>query len=123
MRLLDISWQQVIVRWAVEEETSAMRRAIGLFVVACMAVAQVYGQAQKPESKPPETKTVVLKAARLFDGKSNSLVTPGLIIVTGGKISAAGANATVPAGAEVIDLGDVTLLPGDRKSTRLNSSH
>ncbi len=89
-----------------------MRRAIGLFVVACMAVTQICGQAQKPESKAPETKTVVLKAARLFDGKSNSLVTPGLVIVTGGKISAAGANATIPAGAEVIDLGDVTLLPG-----------
>ena len=89
-----------------------MRRAIGLFVVACMAVTQVYGQAQKPESKAPESKTVVLKAARLFDGKSNSLVTPGLVIVTGGKISAAGANATIPAGVEVIDLGDVTLLPG-----------
>jgi imidazolonepropionase-like amidohydrolase len=77
-----------------------------------MAVTQVYGQAQKPESKAPESKTVVLKAARLFDGKSNSLVTPGLVIVTGGKISAAGANATIPAGVEVIDLGDVTLLPG-----------
>src|ERR1700675_1573554 len=89
-----------------------MRRAIGLFVVACMAVTQVHGQAQKLESKPPETKTVVLKAARLFDGKSNSLVTPGLVIVTDGKISAAGTNAAVPAGAEVIDLGDVTLLPG-----------
>jgi imidazolonepropionase-like amidohydrolase len=89
-----------------------MRRAIGLFFVACMAVTQVYGQAQKSESKPPETRTIVLKAARLFDGKSNSLLTPGLIIVTGGKISATGANATVPPGAEVIDLGDATLLPG-----------
>src|SRR3984957_14188524 len=89
-----------------------MRRAIGLFVVACMAVTQVYGQAHKPESKAPETKTVVLKATRLFDGKGNSLVTPGLVIVTGGKISAVGADATIPAGAEVTDLGDVTLLPG-----------
>src|SRR5580704_14656195 len=89
-----------------------MRRVIGLFLVAGMTVAQAYGQAQKPESKPPETKTVVLKAARLFDGKSNSFLTPGLVIVTGGKISAAGANATVPAGAEVLDLGDATLLPG-----------
>src|ERR1700676_4421 len=82
-----------------------------------MFVAQAYGQAQKPESKAPEYKapesrTLVLKAARLFDGKSNSLMTPGLVIVTGGKISAAGAQATVPAGAEVIDLGDATLLPG-----------
>src|SRR3984957_16273427 len=89
-----------------------MRREIGLFLVAGMTVAQAYGQAQKPESKPPETRTVVLKAARLFDGKSNSFLTPGLVIVSGGKISAAGANASVPPGAEVIDLGDATLLPG-----------
>jgi imidazolonepropionase-like amidohydrolase len=94
-----------------------MRRTIGLFLVACVSVVQAYGQAQKPESKAPETRTpatrtVVLKAARLFDGKSNSLTTPGLVIVTDGKISAAGPNATVPAGAEVIDLGDATLLPG-----------
>src|SRR6202171_207851 len=104
-----------------------MRGTIGLFLVAWMSVAPAYGQAQKPESKAPETKTpetrtpetrtpetrkVVLKAARLFDGKSNSLTTPGLVVVTGGKISAASANATVPAGAEVIDLGDATLLPG-----------
>src|SRR6202045_917986 len=89
-----------------------MRRAIGLFLVACMAVTQVYGQAQKPESKAPETKTVVLKAARLVDGKSDALVKPGIVVVTDGKIVAVGANATVPAGAEVIDLGDATLLPG-----------
>jgi imidazolonepropionase-like amidohydrolase len=57
-------------------------------------------------------KTTVLKAARLFDGKSNALVTPGLVVVTAGKIVAVGANAAVPAGAEVIDLGDATLLPG-----------
>jgi len=79
-----------------------IRKTIGLLLVACMALAHAYGQAQKPESKAPETKapetkTVVLKAARLFDGKSNSLVTPGLVIVTGGKISAAGPNATAPA--------------------------
>ena len=57
-------------------------------------------------------KTYVLKAARLFDGKSNSLVTPGLVVVTGGKIAAVGPKATIPAGAEVIDFGDATLLPG-----------
>jgi imidazolonepropionase-like amidohydrolase len=89
-----------------------MRRAIGLFLVAFITVAQVHGQTPKPETNPPEARTLVLKAARLFDGKSNSLVTPGVVVVTGGKISAAGANATIPAGAEVIDLGDATLLPG-----------
>jgi imidazolonepropionase-like amidohydrolase len=116
-RVLDICRQQAIVGVWLKQEISVMRKAIGLFLVAWMSVAQAYGQAPKSESNPhdtktPETKVVVLKAARLFDGKSNSFTTPGLIIVTGGKISAIGANAPVPAGAEVIDLGDATLLPG-----------
>jgi imidazolonepropionase-like amidohydrolase len=84
-----------------------MRRIISLGLMSMAAAVQLGGQTQKPEEK-----TTVLKAARLFDGKSNSLVTPGIVVVTGGKIAAAGANAAVPAGAEVIDLGDATLLPG-----------
>ena len=57
-------------------------------------------------------KMTVLKAARLFDGKADHVVTPGLIVVTGGRISAVGSGAAIPAGAETIDLGDATLLPG-----------
>jgi imidazolonepropionase-like amidohydrolase len=58
------------------------------------------------------SKTYVLKAARMFDGKSNALSTPGLVVITDGKISGVGAKAPIPAGAETIDLGDATLLPG-----------
>jgi imidazolonepropionase-like amidohydrolase len=57
-------------------------------------------------------KSYVLKAARMFDGKSSALVTPGKVVVTDGKIVGVGASATAPADAEVIDLGDATLLPG-----------
>jgi imidazolonepropionase-like amidohydrolase len=56
--------------------------------------------------------TVVLRAARLYDGKSDAVVSPGVVVVAGGVIAAAGARAEVPAGARVIDLGDATLLPG-----------
>ena len=84
-----------------------IRRAGGLILMGLAALSPAYGQAQKPASK-----TIVLKAARLFDGKSNALVRPGIVVVTDGKIVAAGTSATVPAGAEVIDLGDATLLPG-----------
>src|SRR6476469_4540211 len=63
-------------------------------------------------AQQPAAKSYALKAARLFDGKSNSLVTPGIVIVANGKITAAGSGAQIPAGAEVIDLGDATLLPG-----------
>jgi len=57
-------------------------------------------------------KTTVLKAAHLFDGKSDHLVSPGLVVVTGGKIVAVGPGSAIPAGAETIDLGDATILPG-----------
>ena len=56
--------------------------------------------------------SVVLKAARMFDGKGDQIVTPGMVVITDGKIAGVGASAAIPDGAEVIDLGDATLLPG-----------
>ncbi len=84
-----------------------MRKCCGLGLLSLLVAATAFGQAQKAASK-----TYVLKAARLFDGKSNALVTPGVVVVTDGKIVAAGSSAAIPAGAEMIDLGDATLLPG-----------
>ena len=56
--------------------------------------------------------SVVLKAARMFDGKSNALVQNAVVIVQGDKIVEAGSNLPIPSGAQVIDLGDATLSPG-----------
>src|SRR5580658_700413 len=83
------------------------RRWIDAFVLCAALLIPAAGPAQQPTGK-----TFVLKAARLFDGKSNALVTPGIVVVADGKIVAAGTSASVPAGAQVIDLGDATLLPG-----------
>jgi imidazolonepropionase-like amidohydrolase len=56
---------------------------------------------------------VVLRAARLFDGTSDQVVSGGVaILIEGGRIRAVGKNVSVPQGAEVIDLGEATLLPG-----------
>src|SRR5947199_7255130 len=55
---------------------------------------------------------IVLKAARLFDGKSNALLQNAVVIVQGDKIVDAGSNLPIPSGAEVIDLGEVTLSLG-----------
>jgi imidazolonepropionase-like amidohydrolase len=55
---------------------------------------------------------VVVRAARLFDGRSDKLTSPALVVVQGDRIAAAGPGAVVPPGAQVIDLGDATLLPG-----------
>ena len=55
---------------------------------------------------------IVLKAARMFDGKSNSLVQNGVIVIKNDKIVDAGSSLPIPDGARVIDLGDATLCPG-----------
>jgi len=60
----------------------------------------------------PKPEVIVLKAARLFDGRGDAAVPNGVVIVEGGQIRAAGSGLAIPAGARVIDLGDATLLPG-----------
>ncbi|MGA8026748.1 MAG: amidohydrolase family protein [Bryobacteraceae bacterium] len=57
-----------------------------------------------------QTNVYVLKAARLFDGKSDALIQPGVVVVSENKIQSVG--GPPPANATVIDLGDSTLLPG-----------
>jgi imidazolonepropionase-like amidohydrolase len=55
---------------------------------------------------------IVLHAARLLDVESGHIIAPGEILVEGNLIREAGAKVSRPAGAEVIELGDATLLPG-----------
>src|SRR5215471_13049508 len=55
---------------------------------------------------------IALKAAHIFDGKSNALLQNGVVIVEGDKIVDAGSNLPIPNSARVIDLGDATLCPG-----------
>ncbi|MBZ5703118.1 MAG: amidohydrolase family protein [Acidobacteriia bacterium] len=81
------------------------------WIVALLVLFGASGQACAQQAKPAG-KSVVLKAARMYDGKSAALVKPGVVVVSDGKITAAGPNAAIPAGAEVIELGDATLLPG-----------
>ena len=59
-------------------------------------------------------KTIALRAARLIDGTGSAPVADAVILVTGNRITAAGAasRVAIPEGVEVIDLGDATLLPG-----------
>jgi imidazolonepropionase-like amidohydrolase len=54
----------------------------------------------------------VLHAARLLDVKSGRIVKPGEVLVQGERIVEAGSSVKRPPGAEVIDLGDQTLMPG-----------
>jgi imidazolonepropionase-like amidohydrolase len=55
---------------------------------------------------------IVLHAARLLDVKNGRLIKPGEVLVSGERIVEVGSAVKHPDGAEVIDLGDCTLMPG-----------
>jgi imidazolonepropionase-like amidohydrolase len=55
--------------------------------------------------------TVVLRAARWLDSDSGEVHSPAVVVVEDNRIAAVDP-AELPDGAEVLDLGDVTLLPG-----------
>jgi imidazolonepropionase-like amidohydrolase len=55
---------------------------------------------------------VVLHAARLLEIDTGRMISPGEILVEGERITAVGSAVSHPADAQVIDLGDTTLLPG-----------
>src|SRR6202162_4193496 len=59
-------------------------------------------------------KVVVLRAAQLFDGKSDRLASNQVIVIQGERIAEVGpaASVKIPAGAQEIDLGTGTVLPG-----------
>src|ERR1043166_5323312 len=91
-------------------ETASARRVYGprmrtlvALTVAALAPAGLAAAAPK---------TPVVKAAHLFDGKSDTVVSPGVVVVQDGKIVAAGTKVQEPAVAEVVDLGNATLIPG-----------
>jgi hypothetical protein len=58
--------------------------------------------------------TIALRAARLFDGKSKTLVQNGVVIVQGEKIVDAGSNLPVPEGTRVIAEPTFGTLPRTR---------
>lgn len=78
--------------------------ALAVGLVATASAAQ-----EPPSARPP---VVVVRAARMLDVRKGSYVTNPVIVIESGRISAVGAGLPIPAGAQVVDLGSATLLPG-----------
>jgi imidazolonepropionase-like amidohydrolase len=73
-----------------------------------IALAPFGAEAQSP----PPPRPIVLHAAHMLDVAAGTLISPGEVLVVGERIVAAGPHVDRPAGAELIDLGDRTLVPG-----------
>ena len=79
---------------------------VSLCLLAFVAPAMAQSQSQATE------KVVVLNATHLLDVEAGALVSPGEVLVRGNRIVEAGRAVSRPTGAEVVDLGGATLMPG-----------
>ena len=61
---------------------------------------------------PAQAEVIALAADRVIDARSAKPLTTAVVVVDGERIVAVGDRSLVPAGAELIELGDATLLPG-----------
>jgi imidazolonepropionase-like amidohydrolase len=75
-------------------------------------VALLMPSSARAQSARATNSTIVLHAARLLEIETGRIVVPGEVLVQGDRIVEAGSNVKRPPGAQVIDLGDTTLLPG-----------
>ena len=86
------------------------RRARVVMAIVLVAVAAEHTLAQAPPARSP--KTVAIRAGRLIDPDTGSVAANQIILVEGERITALGPNLAIPAGAEVVDLSKLTVLPG-----------
>jgi imidazolonepropionase-like amidohydrolase len=68
--------------------------------------------AQAAPASASVAKTVVIRAGHLLDVKTGKTLSNQTIVVQGDKIVSVGTDAQVPAGAQVVDLSNATVLPG-----------
>src|SRR5262249_13603475 len=87
--------------------------------VLLVALASVLGYGQFGADRPLEgaatsQRVVVVRAGRLFDGKSDKLSDDQVIVIQGSRITDVGPADRVkpPVGAEMLDLSHSTVLPG-----------
>ncbi len=81
------------------------------FLLTLLSCALLFAQTTPPQTAA-RAHVIVLHAARLLDVESGHIMAPGEILVTGDTIAEVGSKVSRPSGAEIIDLGDTTLLPG-----------
>ena len=80
-----------------------MNRLTATSLIVCLSATLAFAQ-------PP--KVIAVKAGRVLDVLTGQMLDNAFILIEGERITAVGANVTVPAGAEVIDLKTMTVLPG-----------
>jgi imidazolonepropionase-like amidohydrolase len=86
------------------------RRSLTPFAWAVALAASAFGPWAHAEDQP--SRQVAIRCGRLIDGRAPKAVDNAVILIEGQRIQQVGPGLTVPSGAQVIDLGRSTCLPG-----------
>jgi imidazolonepropionase-like amidohydrolase len=90
-----------------------MRRSFAIGTIAALLLVVPAGAQQQRAAPTVAPRSVIaIRAGRLVDPDTGTAAPNQIIIVQDGKISAVGGNVPIPAGAQVIDLTGLTVLPG-----------
>jgi len=89
------------------ERTSVFKQLV------CIALLLIVSATGTPAQQTPSSPQVtIIRAGKLVDVDAGRVLTNQMLLLRGGKIEAIGENLSVPAGATVIDLSKMTVLPG-----------
>jgi imidazolonepropionase-like amidohydrolase len=81
------------------------------YIVIVLIFTCMLGHSLRAQNSEPNH-AIVLHAARLLDVANGKVLKPGEVLVQGDRVVEVGTAVKHPAGTEIIDLGDRTLLPG-----------
>ena len=65
-----------------------------------------------PPAQASAAQTVAVRAGRMLDPRTGTMLTNQVIVIRGDRITDVGPNAQIPAGARVVDLSRATVMPG-----------
>ena len=84
-----------------------------LLVIITLSGVLVHSQGGAPTRfvTPPD-QVIAVRAGRLFDSRSGTVLTNQVILIKGDRITLVGPSLAIPPGAQVIDLSAATVMPG-----------
>jgi imidazolonepropionase-like amidohydrolase len=88
--------------------------AVALVIVGVSGTA-VRSQDRAPQDSPylaPPAQVVAVRAGRLFDAHTGTMLSNQVVLIRGDRIADVGRAVQIPQGARVIDLSTATVLPG-----------
>lgn len=91
--------------------TPTFRRSLCVYFLCFLLGSLGSASAQTPEKQEPP-KRLAIRAGRLIEVKSGTVINNAVILIEGERITAVGPGLNVPPGTRVIDLGSATVLPG-----------